>query len=97
MYAPMIIWQHIKMYILSNRKAILIPGSLEKTVPPETAFHAKLCQMGLGTKSHDPSAANQKLGRQFCYPCKSRHQLRQIKCATRTTQQITEGLKSHPK
>ena len=86
--APMMIWQHNKMDILSNRKALLIPGRLEKTVspPPETAFHAKLCQMGLETKSHDPSATNQH----FCYPYNSKHQLRQIKCATRSTQQITD-------
>ena len=32
--APMMIWQHNKMDILSNSKAILIPGRLEKTVPP---------------------------------------------------------------
>ena len=83
------------MDILSNWKAIL--GALKKQYPPETAFHAKLCQMGLWTKSHDPSTTNQKLGRQFCYPFNKRHQLRHIKCATRTTQYMTEGRKSRQK
>jgi hypothetical protein len=55
--------------MLSNRKTILIPGSLEKTVPPGDsilyAITAKLCQMGNVTKSTHPPQIK-KLGRQFC-------------------------------
>jgi hypothetical protein len=58
--------------IVSNRKTILISGSLQKTVPSEDsilyAIIAKLCQMGDTTKSHDPSAKNQKIGAAILQP-----------------------------
>ena len=38
MYAPMMIWQYAKLDILSNRKAILIPGSLEKNRTPRRHY-----------------------------------------------------------
>ena len=61
MYAPMMIWQHNKTDILSNRKAILISGSLEKQyLPPRQHSMQNYTKWVLGPSrmTHPPQIKN---------------------------------------